>query len=121
MMSERLEWTERLGSAFLQDQGRVMDTVQALRRRADAAGNLKSNAEQSVVHEKETIIIEPALTEVVYVPLYDSAARSDVKHLRNSQLGEADNSVSGDTARICREKSAALSAARARALTWARR
>jgi hypothetical protein len=72
MMSERLEWTERLGNAFLQDQGRVMDTVQALRRRAEAAGNLKSKAEQSVVHDKETIIIEPAQTEVVYVPVYDS-------------------------------------------------
>jgi Protein of unknown function (DUF3300) len=73
MMSEKLEWTERLGNAFLEDQGRVMDTVQALRRRAEAAGNLKSNAQQSVVHDKETIVIEPAQTEVVYVPVYDSA------------------------------------------------
>ena len=72
-MSEKLEWTVRLGNAFLEDQGRVMETVQELRRRAEAAGNLKSSAEQSVVHEKETIIIEPAQTEVVYVVEYDPA------------------------------------------------
>jgi hypothetical protein len=73
MMSEKLEWTGRLGNAFLEDQGRVMDTVQNLRRRAEAAGNLKSNAEQSVVHDKETIVIESTQTEVVYVPVYDAA------------------------------------------------
>src|SRR5271165_4906486 len=67
MMSEKLEWTERLGDAFLEDKGRVMDTVQALRRRAEAAGNLKSNSEQTVVHDKETIIVEPSQTEYVYV------------------------------------------------------
>ena len=59
MMSEKIEWTERLGNAFLDDEGRVMDTVQSLRRRAEAAGNLKSNSEQTVVHDKETIIVEP--------------------------------------------------------------
>ena len=30
-MSEKLEWTVRLGNAFLEDQGRVMETVQELR------------------------------------------------------------------------------------------
>ena len=67
MMSAKLEWTERLGDAFLEDQGRVMDTVQALRGRAEAAGNLKSNSEQTVIHDKETIIVEPSQTEYVYV------------------------------------------------------
>jgi Protein of unknown function (DUF3300) len=71
MMSDKLEWTEHLGDAFLEDQGRVMDTVQALRRRAQAAGNLKSTSQQTVVQDKETIIIEPTQTEVVYVPDYD--------------------------------------------------
>ena len=72
MMSEKLEWTERLGNAFLEEQGRVMDTVQALRKR-QAAGNLKSTNEQTVVREKETIIIEPAQRDVVYVYDYDPA------------------------------------------------
>ncbi len=73
MMSERLEWTERLGSALLEDQGRVMDTVQSLRKRAEQAGNLKSTIEHRVVHEKETIVIEPSQKETVYVYEYDPA------------------------------------------------
>jgi len=73
MMSDELEWTERLGNAVVQDQPRVMDTVQALRRSAKAAGNLESTSERSVVHEKETIVIEPAQKEVVYVPYYDAS------------------------------------------------
>ena len=72
MMSDKLEWTERLGNAVLEDQARVMDTVQDLRKRAEAAGNLKSTSEQSVVHEKDSIIIEPSQKGVVYVPYYDS-------------------------------------------------
>jgi hypothetical protein len=72
MMSEKLEWTEYLGDAFLEDEGRVMDTLQALRRRAQAAGNLQSTAEASVVDEDETISIQPAEPDVVYVPDYDS-------------------------------------------------
>ena len=71
-MSDKLEWTERLGNAVLEDQARVMDTVQGLRKRAEAAGNLKSTSEQSVVHEKKSIIIEPSQKGVVYVPYYDS-------------------------------------------------
>ena len=73
MMSEKLEWTERLGNAVLEDEARVMDTVQSLRRRAQAAGNLESTAERSVVADKETIVIEPSQSQVVYVPVYDAA------------------------------------------------
>ena len=71
MMSEKLEWTQQLGDAYLADQARVLATVQSLRAKAQAAGNLKSNAEQKVVVQEKTIIIEPAKTEVVYVPAYN--------------------------------------------------
>ncbi|HUP06581.1 MAG TPA: DUF3300 domain-containing protein [Caldimonas sp.] len=73
MMSEKLEWTERLGNAVLEDEGRVMDTVQSLRRRARAAGHLESTAEQKVVTERDTIVIEPTQKDVVYVYDYDPA------------------------------------------------
>jgi hypothetical protein len=36
MMSENLEWTEKLGDAFLDQQDAVMDTVQKLRDKARA-------------------------------------------------------------------------------------
>src|SRR5450759_340250 len=41
-MDENLEWTQALGDAFLDQESQVMDTVQDLRRRAQAAGNLRS-------------------------------------------------------------------------------
>ena len=71
MMSERLDWTQKLGDAFLAQENDVMDTVQVLRRRAEAAGNLNTTQEQKVVVEKETIIIEPANPQVIYVPTYN--------------------------------------------------
>ena len=72
MMSDKLEWTQQLGDAFLTDEKRVMKTVQGLRQKADAAGNLKSNEQIKVVKEQATIIIiEPAQSTVVYVPSYN--------------------------------------------------
>ena len=73
MMDEKLDWTERLGDAFLSQQAQVMDSVQKLRQKAYAAGNLKSNDEVRVEPEGQTIVVEPANPEVVYVPYYDPA------------------------------------------------
>ena len=53
MMDGKLDWTQKLGDAFLAQQKEVMDAVQRLRARAQAAGNLKSTAEQ-------TVTVEPA-------------------------------------------------------------
>ncbi len=71
MMSEKLEWTQKLGDAFLAQQKDVMDTVQKLRRKAVEAGNLKSSKEQEVKKEGDIVIIQPANPEVVYVPVYN--------------------------------------------------
>ena len=71
MMSEKLDMTQKLGDAFLAQQKEVMDTVQNLRKKAEAEGNLKTNEEQKVVVEKEIIIIESANPQVIYVPSYN--------------------------------------------------
>ena len=73
MMNDKLEWTEKLGNAFLDQQKDVMASVQRLRQKAQEAGNLKTTKEQKVVVEKETkvIVIESASPEVVYVPTYN--------------------------------------------------
>jgi hypothetical protein len=75
-MSDKLDWTQKLGDAFLAQQNDVMDEIQLLRGKAADAGNLKSNEHQSV--EKETgsggqpiYVIEPASEETVYVPVYE--------------------------------------------------
>ena len=71
MMSEKLDWTQMVGDAFLAQDGDVMDTVQQLRQRAYAADNLKSTEKQQVTVEDASIRIEPTNPEVVYVPAYD--------------------------------------------------
>ena len=73
MMNEKLEWTQKLGDAFLSQQKDVMVSVQRLRQKAQESGNLKTTKEQKVVVEKETkvIIIESANPQVVYVPAYN--------------------------------------------------
>jgi hypothetical protein len=75
-MSENLDWTQDLGDAFLGQQPQVLDTIQALRKQAYDAGNLKTGEQQTVIVEKETqvIQIEPAQPQTVYVPQYNSAA-----------------------------------------------
>ena len=71
MMDSNLSWTERLGDAFLAQQPQVMETVQNLRQRAYAAGNLRSNDPVRVDQQGQTIVIEPPNPQVVYVPYYD--------------------------------------------------
>ena len=71
MMSQKLDWTQKVGDAFLAQQADVMDTVQKLRKRAADAGNLKSTEQQKVIVEREVIRVEPVNPQVVYVPVYD--------------------------------------------------
>lgn len=92
MMDEKLDWTQKLGDAFLAQQSDVMDAVQRLRAKAKAEGNLESNDKQKVTVEsapaapvkveqnvtvqqappQQTVIkVEPAQPQVVYVPSYN--------------------------------------------------
>jgi hypothetical protein len=78
-MSEKLDWTQKLGDAFLSQQDEVMDEIQVLRAKADEAGNLKSNERQIVTkqpvdsQQREVIVIDPTSPSVVYVPEYEPA------------------------------------------------
>jgi hypothetical protein len=71
MMNDKLEWTQRLGDAFLADEAAVMRTVQMLRQRAEQAGNLQSNEQQRVYVQDRYVVIEPAQPDYVYVPVYN--------------------------------------------------
>jgi hypothetical protein len=70
-MDERIEWTGRLGDAFVAQELQVMDTIQHLRQRADAAGHLGSSPEMHVVRDGGHILIEPASPHLLHVPYYD--------------------------------------------------
>lgn len=71
MMDGNLDWTQRLGEAFLADQAAVMDSVQRLRQRAQTAGQLQSTPEQKVGTDGQAITIEPPMPETVYVQVYN--------------------------------------------------
>jgi hypothetical protein len=94
MMNDRLAWTQSLGDAFLAQPDQVMDTVQILRQRVQAQGNLRTTDEQTILVEPpdQTIRIEPAVPQVVYIPVYDpSLVYVDAQKeyaLRKSSQGE---------------------------------
>ena len=60
MMDGNLEWTQKLGDAFLAQKDQVMDTIQYLRSKAQNQGNLRTTAEQVVTYNDQAISIEPA-------------------------------------------------------------
>ncbi|QHJ12022.1 hypothetical protein FX988_02264 [Paraglaciecola mesophila] len=71
-MSKDLNWLQDLGDAFLANEAQVLDSVQTLRSRAYAKGNLHDNPYQSVEREQEKIVIHSVERETVYVPFYDT-------------------------------------------------
>jgi len=96
-MATNLSWTSALGDAYFNVPQSVMNAVQVMRQRAYQAGNLKSNQQQAVTVQNQapgqappppassgeaqtttivqppaqTIIIQPAQPDVVYVPTYN--------------------------------------------------
>jgi len=86
MMSEKLDWTVKLGDAFLADRQTLMSAVQRLRRKAYDKGNLKTTGDQKVTvqdapapaggvgapaQSSQAIVVESSNPSVVYVPSYN--------------------------------------------------
>ncbi|MFO1412458.1 MAG: DUF3300 domain-containing protein [Burkholderiales bacterium] len=88
IMGEKPEWVQNVGDAFLAQPNAVMDSVQRLRQKAQAAGNLKTNEQVKVSTEAtpplteplpagapppppQVIVIQPANPQVIYVPTYN--------------------------------------------------
>jgi len=102
-MARNLSWTRSLGDAYRDAPATVMNVVQILRQRAADSGALNSSSQQKVTRSlatapasgsgagmapavtkasgalsavpapRQTITIQPARPDVVYVPVYDSA------------------------------------------------
>jgi hypothetical protein len=74
-MDQSLTWTTALGNAFLAQQEDVMAAVQRMRLKAQQSGALNSNTQQKVatksVDGQNVIVVEPANTQVIYVPSYN--------------------------------------------------
>src|ERR1700694_555583 len=70
-MDKNLSWTSSLGDAYANQPQAVTDAVQAMRQEAQKAGNLNSNEQENVTTQGNTVVIQPASPDVVYVPAYD--------------------------------------------------
>ena len=70
-LDKNLSWTSALGDAYVNQPQAVLDAVQTMRKRARSSGNLKTTPQEKVITQGDTIIIEPASPEIVYVPTYD--------------------------------------------------
>jgi len=84
-MNNSLAWTSALGEAYYNQPADVMNAIQVLRNMAMAAGTLKSNDQQKIEVQpapaapqgaaqpsvQQTVIIQPAQTNTVYVPQYN--------------------------------------------------
>jgi Protein of unknown function (DUF3300) len=71
-LAKNLSWTSALGEAYHTQAADVMAAVQVLRVKAQAAGNLKSSSQITVVQQSpQVIVIQPTNPQVVYVPQYN--------------------------------------------------
>lgn len=77
MMSDKLEWTQKLGDTFLAQQPDVMDAIQRLRTKAYDNKKLVTTKQQKVSvqtqENKQVIVIQPAEAGTMYVPYYEPA------------------------------------------------
>jgi len=71
MMVKKSDWTATLGKAYVNQSTDVGKSIQRLRAEAKAAGNLATSPQQKVITDGQTIRIEPAQPQVIYVPQYD--------------------------------------------------
>jgi hypothetical protein len=70
-MDQNLAWTSALGDANASQPQAVMTAIQVMRRRAENAGTLKSTSQETVTTQGQTVVIQPANPDVIYLPEYD--------------------------------------------------
>src|SRR5260370_22017037 len=70
-MNQNLAWTSELGDVHVNQPQELTQAIQTMRERAKQAGNLNTTAQEKVSNKGKTIVIEPAETDMVYVPQYD--------------------------------------------------
>lgn len=71
-MSQDINWTQTLGEAFLDNEARVLASVQTLRQLAKDSGSLAQMDKVNVSNDQDSIVIESIEREVVYIPYYDT-------------------------------------------------
>ena len=70
-MDRNVRWTSDLGNAYYNQPQDLMEAVQVMRQRAQAAGNLQDTPQETVSYDQGNVEIAPANPQVVYVPAYN--------------------------------------------------
>ncbi len=70
-MDRNQRWTADLGNAYYNQPQDVLEAVQVMRQRAQAAGNLQSTPQEQVSYDQGAIELAPPTPQVVYVPQYN--------------------------------------------------
>ena len=71
MLDRNLQWTTALGNAYYNQPQDVLETIQVMRQRAQAAGTLQSTPQEAVSDDQGYIQLAPVNSSVVYVPSYN--------------------------------------------------
>jgi len=70
-LDQNIHWTIALGNAYYNQPQDVLDVIQVMRQRAQAAGNLASGPQEQVGYDQGYIQVAPANPDMVYLPAYD--------------------------------------------------
>ncbi len=70
-MDQNLQWTSDLGNAYFNQPQDVLEAMQILRQRAQAAGTLQNTPLEQVSYDQGSIELAPPTPQVVYVPTYN--------------------------------------------------
>src|ERR1700691_3903892 len=70
-MDRNMRWTTDLGNAYYNQPQDILQAVQVMRQRAQAAGNLQTTPQETVNYDQGNIEVAPANPQVVYVPAYN--------------------------------------------------
>ncbi|MGA3346507.1 MAG: DUF3300 domain-containing protein [Terracidiphilus sp.] len=70
-MDRNLQWTTDLGNAYYNQPQDVLETVQVLRQRAQAAGTLENTPQEAVSYNQGYIQLAPTNPQIVFVPAYN--------------------------------------------------
>ncbi len=71
MMDSDLRWTTDLGNGYYNQPQDVLQTIQIMRQRAEAAGTLRNSPQEAVIYDQGNIELAPANPQIVYVPSYN--------------------------------------------------
>jgi hypothetical protein len=70
-MDQNLQRTTELGSAYYNQPQDILEAVQVMRQRAQAAGNLQSTPQEAVNYEQGNIVLAPVNPQMIYLPVYN--------------------------------------------------